>query len=99
MAWLRPSRPKRYLVYTTDDLPTRTFDSIRIYLPPTPQNRRRAARVGKVGLAQIDAFTLDVLGGMGLLQRIKGVQKSKRAWQVTELGRSAVDHHKHNGAN
>ncbi len=45
-------------------------------------------------LAQIDAFTLDVLGRMGFLQRIKGVPKSKRAWQVTELGRSAVDHHK-----
>jgi hypothetical protein len=47
-------------------------------------------------LAQTDAFTLDVLGSMGLLQRLKGVPKNKRAWQVTELGRSAVDHHKHN---
>jgi hypothetical protein len=44
-------------------------------------------------LTQIDAFTLDVLGRMGLLQRIKGVPKSKRAWDVTELGRRAVDLH------
>jgi hypothetical protein len=50
-------------------------------------------------LAQTDAFTLDVLGGMGLLQRIKGVPKSKRAWQVTELGRRAVDHHKRDNTN
>ena len=44
-------------------------------------------------LRQIDAFTLDVLGRMGLLQRIKGLPKSKRAWHVTELGRRAVDLH------
>jgi len=44
-------------------------------------------------LVQTDGFTLDVLGRLGFLERMQGVPKTKRSWQLTELGRRALDHH------
>jgi hypothetical protein len=44
---------KRDLVYTTGELPTRPFDATRFLAPSPHQNRRRRARVEKVGLAPL----------------------------------------------
>jgi hypothetical protein len=43
---------KRYLVYTTGVLPSRSIDSIRICGPVPRKNRRSRTPVGKVGLAK-----------------------------------------------
>src|SRR5262245_54676139 len=50
---LRKTKPmKRDLVYTTGDLPMSPFDTIHFLTPSPHQNRRRRARVEKVGLMQ-----------------------------------------------
>jgi hypothetical protein len=41
---------KRYLVYTTDDLPSGAVDPTHVFGPAPPENRRSSAPVGKVGL-------------------------------------------------
>jgi hypothetical protein len=40
----------------------------------------------------VDGFTLDVLGRMGLLKRIKG-KSGKRGWELTDDGRAALEYH------
>jgi hypothetical protein len=48
---LRKTKPmKRDLVYTTGDLPMSPFDTTHFLTPSPRQNRRRRARVEKVGL-------------------------------------------------
>jgi hypothetical protein len=39
-----------------------------------------------VDFESTDAFTFEVLGGMKLLKRKPGGGKSKRDWELTELG-------------
>src|SRR4030095_12172835 len=51
---LRKTKPmKRDLVYTTGDLPMSPFDTTHFLTPSPHQNRRRRARVEKVGLNAI----------------------------------------------
>jgi hypothetical protein len=43
------------------------------------------------GFEPFDAFTFDVLGRMGLLQRKPNGRKSKRDWDLTAVGRLALE--------
>jgi hypothetical protein len=63
---------KRDLVYTTDKLPTRPFDATRFLAPSPHQNRRRRARVEKVGLD----ITRPRGGGAGAMEAADRVSRS-----------------------
>jgi hypothetical protein len=90
---LRKTKPmKRDLVYTTGDLPMSPFDTTHFLTPSPHQNRRRRARVEKVGLS-LPALSLREVALIAWVRDGGGGADRQRALKLGDiLAESTVAH-------